>query len=115
MFNMVGPGGPSVLATMVTCAEQHGDWIADLIVTMRQGGRTRVEATSAAETAWAREVADAASASLGSTCNSYYVGSNVPGKARVFMPYIGGFPKYVEACNRESAAAYPGFVFADRA
>ena len=112
MFNMVGPGGPSVLATMVTCGEQHGDWIADLIVAMRQGGRTRVETTPEAEATWAREVADAASASLRSTCNSYYVGSNVPGKARVFMPYIGGFPKYVEACDREAAAGYPSFVLA---
>jgi cyclohexanone monooxygenase len=40
------------------------------------------------------------------------VSSNVPGKARVFMPYIGGFPKYVEACDREAAAGYPSFVLA---
>jgi cation diffusion facilitator CzcD-associated flavoprotein CzcO len=109
MFNMVGVGGPSVLATMVTCAEQHGDWIADAIASMRERGASRLEARPEAEAAWGGEVATAASASIRSTCNSWYLGANVAGKARVFMPYLGGFPRYVETCNREAANGYPGF------
>ena len=109
MFNMAGPGSPSVLATMVTCIEQHGDWIADCMDWMRENGRTRIEATEQAETAWVNEVNAAASGSLRSTCNSWYVGSNIPGKAHVFMPYIGGFPKYVEKCEAVAANGYEGF------
>lgn len=111
MFNMVGVGGPSVLATMVTCSEQHGDWIADLIGHMRERGIARFEPRAEAEAAWGGEVAAAAGRSLRSSCNSWYLGSNVEGKPRVFMPYIGGFPKYVETCNREAANSYPGLSF----
>ena len=75
----------------------------------RDRGRSRITATREAQSEWGREVEAAARGSLRSTCNSWYVGSNVPGKARVFMPYIGGFPKYVEACTREAAASYAGF------
>ncbi len=109
MFNMAGPGSPSVLATMVTCIEQHGDWIADCMSWMRSKRKTRIEATPAAEAAWAQEVAAAASASLRSNCDSWYVGSNVAGKARVFMPYIGGYPRYVEICDEVAADGYKGF------
>ena len=112
MFNMVGPGSPSVLATMVTHSEMHGDWIADCMTYMRDKSRTRINATDAAQAEWGREVEQAASGSLRSTCNSWYVGANVPGKARVFMPYIGGFPKYVEACTRVAATGYAGFEMA---
>jgi cation diffusion facilitator CzcD-associated flavoprotein CzcO len=109
MFNMAGPGGPSVLANMVTCGEQAGDWIARCLADMRDKGRTRIEATAQAQADWGAEVAAAASGSLRSTCNSWYVGANVPGKPRVFMPYIGGFPKYEEHCNRAAANGYEGF------
>ncbi len=111
MFNIAGPGSPSVLATMVTGIEQHADWIAACMSWMRANGKTRIEATPEAEAAWGEEVEAAAQASLRSTCDSWYVGSNIAGKARVFMPYIGGFPKYVAMCDRVSARGYEGFTF----
>ena len=111
MFNIAGPGSPSVLATMVTGIEQHADWIAACMSWMRANGKTRIEATPEAEAAWGDEVEAAAQASLRSTCDSWYVGSNIAGKARVFMPYIGGFPKYVAMCDRVSARGYEGFTF----
>ena len=113
MFNMAGPGSPSVLATMVTCIEQHGDWIAECMSWMRQNGKRRIEATEEAEAAWGEEVEAAARASLRSTCDSWYVGSNIPGKARVFMPYIGGYPRYVEKCDQVAAQGYDGFALAE--
>ena len=112
MFNMAGPGSPSVLATMVTAIEQHGDWIAECMEWMRDNARTRIEATPEAEAGWVEEVNEASSGSLRATCNSWYVGSNVPGKARVFMPYIGGFPRYVEKCEAVAKAGYEGFEVA---
>ena len=110
MFNMAGPGSPSVLATMVTAIEQHGNWIADCLVWMREKRRTRIEARPDAEAAWVAEVNRVSEGSLRSTCNSWYVGSNIEGKARVFMPYIGGFPAYVEKCDAVAAAGYEGFA-----
>lgn len=109
MFNMAGPGGPSVLANMVACGEQHVEWVADCLAFMREKGLSRIEATAQAQEAWGEEVAAAAKTSLRSACNSWYVGSNVEGKARVFMPYIGGFPKYEAFCNSVAAKGYEGF------
>ena len=110
MFNMAGPGSPSVLATMVTAAEHHADWIGDCLEWMRDNGKTRIDAKRDAELGWVKEVNQAAEGSLRSTCNSWYVGSNVPGKARVFMPYIGGFPAYVAKCEAEARSGYKGFT-----
>ena len=98
---------------MVTCIEQHGDWIAECMSWMRQNGKRRIEATEEAEAAWGEEVEAAARASLRSTCDSWYVGSNIPGKARVFMPYIGGYPRYVEKCDQVAAQGYDGFALAE--
>ncbi|MEC7488162.1 MAG: NAD(P)/FAD-dependent oxidoreductase [Pseudomonadota bacterium] len=109
MFNMVSAGSPSVLATMVTGAEQHGDWIADCLQYMREHGYTRIDARLEAEEEWVTEVNRAADLSLRSKCDSWYVGSNVEGKARVFAPYIGGWPPYVEKCNSVVANGYEGF------
>ena len=110
MFNMAGPGGPSVLANMVAMGEHAAEWIAGCVTWMRENGRSRIEATRAAQASWGEEVAEAATGSLRSTCNSWYVGSNVPGKPRVFMPYIGGYPKYDAACRRVAANGYEGFA-----
>ena len=110
MFNMVSAGSPSVLATMVTCAEQHGDWVADCLVHMRENGLTRIDATPVAEQSWVDEVNRASEHSLRTRCDSWYVGSNVVGKARVFAPYIGGWPPYVEKCNAVVANGYEGFA-----
>ncbi|MGE0630297.1 MAG: flavin-containing monooxygenase [Hyphomicrobiaceae bacterium] len=109
MFNMAGPGGPSVLANMVACSEQHVEWVSDCMSYMRENGHTRIEATAEAQTSWGEEVAAAAKTSLRSTCNSWYIGANVEGKARVFMPYIGGFPKYEAFCDRVARNGYKGF------
>ena len=111
MFNMVGPGSPSVLATMVTCAEQHGDWIGDLLDWMREQDLTRFEVKRDAELGWVDRVQNAADGSLRSACNSWYVGSNVEGKARVFSPWIGGWPDYIETCDAEVASGYKSFTF----
>ena len=109
MFNMVSAGSPSVLATMVTCAEQHGDWIGDCLEYMRANSYTRIDATLQAEADWDAEVNRAADASLRVKCDSWYVGSNVEGKARVFAPYIGGWPPYITKCTAIAQNGYEGF------
>ena len=111
MFNMVSAGSPSVLATMVTCAEQHGDWVADCLQYMRKHNYTCIDATPEAEADWMTEVNRAADLSLRSKCDSWYIGANVEGKARSFAPYIGGWPTYVEKCKSVAAKSYEGFKF----
>jgi cyclohexanone monooxygenase len=109
MFNMVSAGSPSVLATMVTCAEQHGDWIGNCLDYMRVNGKTVIDATPEAEAEWSAEVKRAGDESLRTNCDSWYVGSNVEGKARAFAPYIGGWPPYVNKCAEVAANEYEGY------
>jgi cyclohexanone monooxygenase len=93
---------------MIPSIEQHVNWIGDCIARMREHGRKRIEATRDAEDAWVAHVNEVASPTLFPTCNSWYLGANVPGKPRVFMPYLG-FPTYVEKCNEVAAKGYEGF------
>ena len=109
LFTITGPGSPSVLTNMPTAIEQHVDWIADALVHLRDTGAT-AEATPEAEREWAVEVARAAEATLlPQAASSWYLGANVPGKARVFLPYAGGYARYRQTCDDEAAAGYPGF------
>ncbi|WP_416897956.1 MAG: flavin-containing monooxygenase [Minwuia sp.] len=109
MFTVTGPGSPSVLTNMLPSIEQHVEWIAGLIAYMDRNGLKLAEADLDAENAWVKHVNDVAGLSLRSTCSSWYVGANVPGKPRVFMPYIGGFPAYIERCAEVVEKGYEGF------
>jgi cyclohexanone monooxygenase len=111
LFLITGPGSPSVLSNMVPSIEQHVDWIADCIAWLREHGKRSIDATRDAEDAWVAHVNEVAHATLYPSCNSWYLGANVPGKPRVFMPYLG-FPPYVEKCNEVAAKGYAGFALA---
>ncbi len=108
LFTITGPGSPSVLTNMLPSIEQHVDWIADCIGYARSQGLTRIEATDEAEAAWVDHVNEVANGLLYPHCNSWYLGANVPGKPRVFMPYPG-FAAYVRACNEVADKGYDGF------
>ncbi len=110
-FMITGPGSPSVLASMIQSIEQHVDWMADCMAHMRDLGAQTIEPLASDEDAWVEHVNEVAAISLRSTCSSWYVGANIPGRPRVFMPYIGGFPVYVDRCNQSMDAGYAGFVF----
>jgi cyclohexanone monooxygenase len=110
MFMITGPGSPSVLASMIQAIEQHVDWMTDCIAHIRDIGARSIEATLPVEDDWVEHVNEVAEVSLRSTCSSWYVGANIPGRPRVFMPYIGGFPVYVEKCNQVMDNGYEGFV-----
>jgi cyclohexanone monooxygenase len=108
LFLITGPGSPSVLSNMVPSIEQHADWISDCIAYLREHGLGAIEATREAEDAWVEHVNEVAAPTVYPSCNSWYLGANVPGKPRVFMPYIG-FPTYVEKCNEVASKGYEGF------
>jgi cation diffusion facilitator CzcD-associated flavoprotein CzcO len=113
LFTITGPGSPSVLVNMPVAIEHHVDWIADCIEHMRKNGKTRIEATEAAQDAWVAHVAEVAQFSLFGRANSWYVGANIPGKPRVVMPYTGGQVLYRERCEAVRSAGYQGFELGD--
>ncbi len=110
LFTITGPGSPSVLTNMLPSIEQHVEWIGDCLVHLRETGKSRIDATDEAEQRWIEHVNEVAGGNLRSSCSSWYVGANIPGKPRVFMPYIGGFPAYVKKCDEIVARHYEGFA-----
>ena len=111
MFIVTGPGSPSVLSNMVTSIEQHVEWIGDCLSWMRERGYARIEPTEAAEREWTEHVGEVASATLHATTSNWYNGANIPGKPRIFMPYVGGVGAYREHCDEVAEGEYPGFAF----
>ncbi|MDH3680074.1 MAG: NAD(P)/FAD-dependent oxidoreductase [Acidimicrobiia bacterium] len=109
LFTVTGPGSPSVLANMIVATEQHVDWISECIEHLDANGLTTIEATPEAEAEWVAHVNAIADRTIFPTCNSWYVGANIPGKPRVFMP-LPGFPNYVKRCEEVVAGGYEGFV-----
>ena len=110
LFTITGPGSPSVLTNMPVCIEQHVEWIADCIGTLRAKGVARIEPTPDAVERWGAEVQRAAHATLlPKVPHSWYLGANVPGKPRVFMPYAGGMAPYRRICDEVAAKGYEGF------
>jgi cyclohexanone monooxygenase len=109
LFMITGPGSPSVLTNMLPSIEHHVDWIADCIDWTRQRKVATIEADADAQEAWAAHVNEVGDSSVYPRCNSWYLGANVPGKPRVFMPYLG-FPPYAEKCRQVVAADYAGFI-----
>jgi len=113
LFTITGPGSPSVLCNMPVAIEQHADWIADCIAHMRANGLERIEARPEAVDKWVAEVNDVASKTLLPLAkHSWYLGANIPGKPRVFMPYAGGMVRYREICKDVVARGYEGFSLA---
>ena len=110
LFMITGPGSPSVLSNMVPSIEQHVDWIADFLMYSRQHQYSEIEATTDAEHTWVTHVNALANSTLFPLANSWYVGANIPGKPRVFMPYIGGVKPYREKCDAVAARGYEGFT-----
>jgi cyclohexanone monooxygenase len=111
LFTITGPGSPSVLSNVVVSVEQHVEWICDCLAHMRAGVLDKIEAQSHAQEAWARHVDDTARQSLMPDTNSWYMGANIPGKPRMFMPYMGGVGVYRRKCEEIARAGYTGFSF----
>jgi cyclohexanone monooxygenase len=108
MFVITGPGSPSVLTNMVVSIEQHVEWIADCIEHVERTGTATIEAKPEAAEQWVQYVNTVAGFTLFPTCNSWYLGANIAGKPRVFMP-LPGFPPYAEQCRTVAANGYDGF------
>jgi len=110
-FMVTGPGSPSVLSNMVVSIEQHVEMIGACLADMRSAGLEVVEPTPTAEDGWVQHVNDAASITLYPRAASWYMGANVPGKPRVFLPYVGGVDRYRKLCDEVVRRDYLGFAF----
>ena len=109
LFIVTGPGSPSVLTNMIPTIEQHVDFIADCIAHMRANGIATIDPDPRAEEEWVTFNDEIAHRTLRYDCASWYLGSNIPGKKRVFMPFVGGLPAFVAKCEAVVAAGYQGF------
>jgi cyclohexanone monooxygenase len=110
-FMITGPGSPSILTNVVVAIEQHVDWIARCLAHMQAQGQQVAEAQSGAEEEWVGHVNEVASKTLFPTTNSWYMGANIPGKPRAFLPYVGGFATYTGICEKVISENYKGFHF----
>jgi cyclohexanone monooxygenase len=108
-FFLTGPGSPSVLSNVINSAEQHVNWLTQLLSHLRAHGIERIEADLDAQCRWGQHVTDMASESLYPQADSWYLGANVPGKPRVFMPYIGGNAYYQTEIDEVAETGYAGF------
>jgi cyclohexanone monooxygenase len=109
LFTITGPQSPSVLTNMIPTIEQHVEWIADCLGWLRDHEVATIEADRTAQETWVDHSNEVAETTLRLSCNSWYVGANVPGKPRVFMPYMAGMPAYRDRCAAVVAAGYEGF------
>ena len=109
LFTITGPSSPSVLSNMMVSIEQHVDWITDCVAHLRDTGVAAIEATHESEDKWAAHVEEVGNMTLYPTADSWYMGSNVPGKPRMFMAYIGGVGNYRQMCDDIAAKGYEGF------
>jgi cyclohexanone monooxygenase len=109
LFIVTGPGSPSVFTNMVTSVEQHVDWIADCLKYMKKKGASEIEASFDAQEAWVSHVNEVANRTMMPLANSWYVGANVPGKPRIFMPYLGGAAAYRDKIVSVAQNNYEGF------
>ena len=110
LFTITGPGSPSVLSNMIVSIEQHVDWIADCLVYLREHDLGGIEANAEAEDGWVAHVNEVGHATLYPLASSWYMGANVPGKPRIFMPYVGGVEVYRQKCDDVAAKGYEGFA-----
>ncbi|MCC6438560.1 MAG: cyclohexanone monooxygenase, partial [Acidimicrobiales bacterium] len=110
LFMITGPGSPSVLSNMPVSIEQHVEFITNTITHMRDNHLDLIEADQDAEDAWVDHVNEVASQTMYMLADSWYLGANIPGKPRVFMPYAGGVGPYRQKCNEVIEAGYEGFT-----
>jgi cyclohexanone monooxygenase len=109
LFMITGPQSPGVKSRMILSCEQHVDWIAGLIGHMKANGLRVAEPERMAEDAWVEHNNQVADATLYPRATSWYMGANIPGKPRIFMPYVGGVAGYKRKCDEIAAKGYEGF------
>ena len=111
---ITGPGSPGILTNFPGCIEQNVNWIADVMIRMRDTNAVEIEASEAAESQWAQDITDVANGTLMTTVDSWYMNTNIAGKPRVFSAYFSGMNTYAEVCADVAKDGYRGFEIRNR-
>ncbi|KAH7071689.1 hypothetical protein FB567DRAFT_455139 [Paraphoma chrysanthemicola] len=109
MFFTYGPQAPTALCNGPTCAELQGDWILRTMNHMKAEGLKKIDVKSESEEQYKELIWKLANASLLPGVDSWYMGTNIPGKPREPLIWLGGVPAYYKAINEEAEKRYPGF------
>jgi acetone monooxygenase len=113
LFTTGAPLAPSAaLCNMTTCLQQQVDWITGCIEFAARHGKQVVEASKEFEDDWVQHHDETAAKTLVVKTDSWYMGSNVDGKPRRLVSYIGGVGNYHRRCDEIAAQGYPGFEMA---
>jgi len=107
-----GPQNAAGFCNVPRCLEQNVEWVTDTIRYMRERQLSFITATPAAEEAWVEHVASTVAGTLLLETSSWFMGANIPGKARVFQLYGGGLPTFRQKCDEVAASDYAGFELA---
>ncbi len=111
MFHVAGAGSTSAFTVVTVSIEHHINWIGDCISWLGANSHRSIEPTLQAESDWVAHVNEVAAGTVMLSCNSWYLGANIPGKPRMFMPLVG-FPAYAQKCAEVAHCGYPGFSLA---
>ncbi len=106
LFTMPGAGA----GNFTRGCEPLVEWVSDCIDYMRAQGLTRIEATPQAEEAWREHVAEVGATLLRSKANSWFVGANIPGKARFLLGSPDSAPVMRAKRAEVAAKGYEGFL-----
>ena len=115
LFTITGPQSPSVLSNMPVSIEQHVDLVARIVGDLEERGAATIEPTPDAEDAWVTENQALADATLFPTADTWYMGANIPGKPRVFLPNLSLVGPYRARCDQVAADDYAGFTIREGA
>jgi cyclohexanone monooxygenase len=111
LFTITGPQSPSVLSNMPVSIEQHVEFVGRIVADLRRRGAETIEPTIEAEDAWVAHNQELAEGTLFPTADTWYMGANIPGKPRVFMPNLDFVGPYRAKCDAIAENEYEGFVF----
>jgi cation diffusion facilitator CzcD-associated flavoprotein CzcO len=91
------------------CAEFIVEWVSECIGQMRDKEYVRIEATREAEDAWAEQIERLSVGNIVTKGNSWFIGANIPGKARTILIYPDSAPNYRNHCTEVADNGYQGF------
>lgn len=110
LYWLYGPQSPSGWSNGPTTAEVQGDMVVRIIDDMRRMGVQRIEATVESENRWVEHNREVANMTLIPQTDSWYNGSNVPGKPIEVLNYGGGLPLYQTKFTESADKGYAGFT-----
>ncbi|MFB4163841.1 flavin-containing monooxygenase [Alteribacillus sp. JSM 102045] len=115
LFMLDGPGSPGAFYQPILLVEYQAQWVGSCLEYLSRRSLTCIEPTAEAENEWVTHSAEVANQTLLPKADSWYMGANIEGKARVSMMYIGGFQNYSRQCDAAAINDYKGFSLSTKA